>query len=122
MNKGKRSKLKLFPSNVEPPPDDPQVARILVNRVRLERTRQFGACYLGLELWKRLELDRFSSKRWTTIRPMCPGGAWPRYWRSTDDTAFFDAVHRVCAPIPPATSKCAPFHPCCGGSDAKTFS
>ena len=59
MNKGKRSKLKLFPSNVEPPPDDPQVARILVNRVRLERTRQFGACYLGLELWKRLELDRF---------------------------------------------------------------
>ena len=34
-------------------------ARVLVNRVRLERTRQFGACYLGLELWRRLELDRF---------------------------------------------------------------
>jgi hypothetical protein len=30
-----------------------------VNRVRLERTRQFGACFLGWELWKRLELDRF---------------------------------------------------------------
>jgi transposase len=31
----------------------------LVNRVRLERTRQFGACYLGLDLWRRLALDRF---------------------------------------------------------------
>ena len=27
--------------------------------VRLERTRQFGACWLGWELWKRLELDSF---------------------------------------------------------------
>jgi hypothetical protein len=35
------------------------VARVLLNKVRLERTRQFGACWLGLELWKRLELDRF---------------------------------------------------------------
>jgi hypothetical protein len=30
-----------------------------VNRVRLERTRQFGACFLGWELWKHLGLDRF---------------------------------------------------------------
>ena len=50
---------KLFPSQVEPPPDDPQRARVLLNKVRLERTRQFGACYLGLERWKRRELDHF---------------------------------------------------------------
>ena len=56
---GEAQQLKMFPSQVEPPADDPQVARVLVNRVRLERTRQFGACYLGLELWRRLELDRF---------------------------------------------------------------
>src|SRR5437660_8634059 len=56
---GEAEQLKLFPSQIEPPPDDPQVARVLVNRVRLERTRQFGACYLGLELWGRLEVDRF---------------------------------------------------------------
>jgi transposase len=56
---GEVEQLKLFPSNVEPPPDDPQVARVLMNKVRLERTRQFGACYLGLELWRRLQLDRF---------------------------------------------------------------
>src|SRR5271154_6921278 len=56
---GEAQQLKLFPSEVEPPADDPQVARVLLNRVRLERTREFGACYLGLELWRRLELDRF---------------------------------------------------------------
>jgi hypothetical protein len=31
----------------------------LLNKVRLERMRQFGCCWLGPELWKRLELDRF---------------------------------------------------------------
>src|ERR1700730_6116047 len=56
---GETQQLKLFPSHVEPPPGDPQIARVLLNKVRLERTRQFGSCFLGLELWKRLELDRF---------------------------------------------------------------
>jgi hypothetical protein len=58
-DQGEAQQLKLFPSGVELPPDDPQVARVLLNKVRLERTRQFGACFLGLDLWKRLELDRF---------------------------------------------------------------
>ena len=56
---GEARQLKLFPSEVEPPAGDPQVARVVLNKVRLERTRQFGACFLGLELWKRLRLDRF---------------------------------------------------------------
>jgi transposase len=56
---GEAQQLKLFPSHVAAPPDDAQVARVLLHQVRLERTRQFGACYLGLQLWKRLDLDRF---------------------------------------------------------------
>src|SRR6202011_634771 len=44
---GDAEQLKLFPSHVEPPAADPQVARVLVNRVRLEGTRQFGAGLLG---------------------------------------------------------------------------
>jgi hypothetical protein len=56
---GEAQQLKLFPSHIEVPDDDPQVARVLVNRVRLERTRQFGACFLGWELWKQLGLDGF---------------------------------------------------------------
>src|SRR5207237_8165221 len=56
---GESRQLKLFPAEVEPPEDDPNVARVLLNKVRLERSWQFGNCYVGLELWKRLELDRF---------------------------------------------------------------
>jgi hypothetical protein len=56
---GRSAAVKLFPSHVEVPADDPQVARVLLRKVRLERTPRFGACYLGLELWKRLDLDRF---------------------------------------------------------------
>src|SRR5215468_3246258 len=55
---GESRQLKLFPSQVEAP-DDPNVAQVLLSQVRLERSRQFGNCYVGLELWKRLELDRF---------------------------------------------------------------
>src|ERR1700682_724889 len=56
---GEAQQLKLFPSDVEPPADDPEVARVLLSKVRLERTRQFGACYVGLELWEQVGLDRF---------------------------------------------------------------
>ena len=56
---GEAEQLKLFPSHIEVPDGDPQVARVLVHRVRLERTRQFGGCFLGWELWKRLGLDVF---------------------------------------------------------------
>jgi hypothetical protein len=56
---GQSEQLKLFPAGEPVPEDDPAVARVLVHAVRLERTRQFGACYLGWELWKQLELDRF---------------------------------------------------------------
>jgi hypothetical protein len=56
---GESSQLKLFPAGAEVRADEPHVARVLVNQVRLERTRQFGACFLGGELWKQLRLDQF---------------------------------------------------------------
>src|SRR5216684_2518836 len=55
---GESSQLKLFSSEAEAP-DDPNVARVLVKKVRVERTRRFGDCYLGLELWKQLGLAEF---------------------------------------------------------------
>src|ERR1700752_5118890 len=85
---GEAEQLKLFPSHIEPPADDPQVARVLLNRVRLERTRQFGACYLGLELWKRLELDRFFEQAIDGEPADVP---WSR-------VAALLAVNRLCAP------------------------
>jgi transposase len=85
---GEAEQLKLFPSHVEAPADDPQVARVLVNRVRLERTRQFGACYLGLELWKRLQLDRFFEETVDSYDADLP---WSR-------VAAVLAINRLCAP------------------------
>ena len=62
---GESTQLKLFPSDVDTP-DDPNIARVLVKKVRVERTRRFGDCYLGLELWKRLirkPRDRLNPRR-----------------------------------------------------------
>jgi transposase len=87
-DQGEAQQLKLFPSHVEPPADDPQVARVLLNRVRLERTRQFGACYLGLELWKRLQLDRFFE---STVDAHEADVPWSR-------VAAVLAINRLCAP------------------------
>src|SRR5450759_1971161 len=85
---GEAQQLKLFPSHVEPPAGDAQVARVLVNQVRLERTRQFGACYLGLELWRRLDLDRFFEQAVDSDPADVP---WSR-------VAALLAINRLCAP------------------------
>jgi len=50
---GETTQLKLFPSETEAS-DEPNVARVLVKKIRVERTRRFGDSYLGLELWKQL--------------------------------------------------------------------
>jgi transposase len=85
---GEAQQLKLFPSHVESPADDPRVARVVVNRVRLERTRQFGACYLALELWRRLALDRFFEQAVDDDAADVP---WSR-------VAALLAINRLCAP------------------------
>jgi len=85
---GEAQQWKLFPSQVEPPRDHPQVARVLLNKVRLERTRQFGCCWLGLQLWKRLQLDRFFEAAVDDQEADVP---WSRV------TAVL-AINRLCAP------------------------
>ena len=85
---GEAQQLKLFPSDVGPPTDDPQVPRVLLNQVRLERARQFGSCWLGLELWKRLGLDRFFEQ---AADEQEGDVAWSRV------TAVL-AINRLCAP------------------------
>ena len=78
---GDAQQLKLFPSDVAPPWDDPQVARVLLNKVRLERTRQFGACFLGLDLWRR-RIESFFERSSDTSPPTCHGCAWRHRWPS----------------------------------------
>jgi transposase len=56
--------------------------------VRLERTRQFGACWLGLELWRRLDLDRFFEQAVDEQESDVP---WSR-------VAAVLTINRLCAP------------------------
>ncbi len=84
---GESTQLKLFPSEVEAP-DDPNIARVLVKKVRVERTRRFGDCYLGLELWKRLGLDEFFAQH---LDGDAADVAWSR-------VAAILAINRLCAP------------------------
>lgn len=85
---GEEEQLQLFPAQIAPPGEDPRVARVLVNRVRLERTRQFGACFLGWELWKGLGLDGFFEQAVDEDAADVP---WSR-------VAALLAINRLCAP------------------------
>ena len=85
---GESRQLKLFPAEVEPPEDDPNVARVLLSKVRLERSRQFGNSYVGLELWRRLQLDRFGEE---LIDDEQADVAWSRI------TALL-SINRLCEP------------------------
>ena len=87
-DQGDSEQLRLFPSDVAVPDDDPQVAQVLLNKVRLERTRAFGSCFLGLDLWKRLELDRFFEQ---SIDGEPADVPWSR-------VAALLTINRLCAP------------------------
>jgi hypothetical protein len=74
------------------------IVRLRLTQLRLERPRQWGACWLALSLWEELELDRFWSERLARTRKgtrfdqvlavlvvyrlLCPGSEWRlhRHW------------------------------------------
>ena len=85
---GERHQLKLFPSEVAPPPDDAELTQVLVQRVRLERTRQLGPALLGLALWRQLRLDEFFEACLDDAPADVP---WSR-------VAAVLAINRLCAP------------------------
>lgn len=85
---GEAQQLKLFPSEVEPPANDPDVAQVVLKNVRLERTRQLGPCYLGWQLFRRLKLDEFFA---STIDTDGADVAWSQ-------VAAILAINRLCAP------------------------
>ena len=85
---GERHQLRLFPSDVAPPPNDAEVAQVLIQQVRLERTRQLGPSLLGLALWRQLRLDEFFEARVDHASAEVP---WSRI-------AAVLAINRLCAP------------------------
>jgi len=59
---GRSTQLCLFPADREPPATVAHV-QIRMDKLQLRRPRQWGACWLALELWSRLRLDAFWASR-----------------------------------------------------------
>lgn len=66
------TQLALFPADRTPPPDVPAV-QVQMAKLALHRPRQWGACWLALTLWDRLQLDAFWSPR---LPPSREGTSW----------------------------------------------
>ena len=60
---GDQRQIALFPSDLTPPPGATDTVQVRLDALRLERPRQWGACWMGDELWRMLELDQFFARR-----------------------------------------------------------
>ena len=67
---------------------DASIVRLRLSALSLRRPRQFGACWLALELWRRLELDAFWAERLPASRK---GTRW-------DQVLVVRAAYRLIAP------------------------
>lgn len=84
--------LALFPDDAPVPLDDTTVVRLRLGELRVERPRQWGACWLASELYRQLRLDEFwaahlppsrKATRWDLVlqalvsyRLIDPGSEW----------------------------------------------
>ena len=67
---------------------DESIVRLKLARLRLERPRQWGACWLTLGLWQKLGLDEFWSER---LAPSRKGTRW-------DQVLFVLVAYRLLSP------------------------
>ena len=65
--------MALFADDREAPELDCEVVRVRVGDLSLHHPRQWGACWLALVLWERLDLDRFWRPR---LPPSRQGTRW----------------------------------------------
>ena len=55
--------LSLFPEDRPVPADAIDSVQVKLSEMKLERARPYGNCWLGCELWRQLQLDRFWAER-----------------------------------------------------------
>jgi hypothetical protein len=105
---GEARQLALFPADRTPPPGEVDSLQVRLSELRLEHPRQWGACWLGDQLWRTLHLDNFFGARlpvsredtdWERVlrilviyRLLSPGSEWRlhRQWFGT--TALADLL------------------------------
>jgi len=51
--------MTLFPDDRTPPADIPNPVQLKLSKLSLHRPRQFGGCWLAMELWDQLNMDSF---------------------------------------------------------------
>jgi transposase len=97
--------MSLFPEDRIPPPDVSNPVQIRLSQMTLRHPRQWGGCWLAMELWNQLGLDRFWESRlpesrkgteWLSVlktlvayRLLDPGSEWRlhRDWFTTSAMA-----------------------------------
>jgi transposase len=67
--------LSLFPEDRPVPADAIDSVQVKLSEMKLERARPYGNCWLGCELWRQLQLDRFWSGKLPAGRESV---AWPQ--------------------------------------------
>ena len=65
--------IALFPEDRKVQSKNHEAIHVYVNGLRLERPRQWGACWLSLLLWEQLQLDRYWSMK---LLPSREGTRW----------------------------------------------
>jgi hypothetical protein len=72
-DEGEARQMAIFPDDRTAPQLDCEVVQIRLSELSLHRPRQWGACWLTLELWEQLDLDGFWSPR---LPPSRQGTRW----------------------------------------------
>jgi transposase len=98
---GQTRQCALFPADRTPPATATPAVQVQLSQLRLSRPRSWGACWLGDQLWRDLQLDTFFAARlgcsregtdWekvlrllTLYRLLSPGSEWRlhRHWFAT---------------------------------------
>ena len=81
--------IALFPEDrYEAALGEEDVVRLRLSQMRLERPRQWGGCWLAIELWRELGLDAFWAAR---LPPSRKGTCW-------DDVLLILVVYRLLSP------------------------
>jgi transposase len=104
---GARRQVALFPAG-SMPADDVDAIGVRLSELRVERPRQWGACWLAMELWQQLELDSFWRSRlrasregtpWLKVlktlvayRLIDPGSEWRLHRQWFDASAMADLL------------------------------
>ena len=107
-NSGATKQIAIFPEDRQAPELDCAVVQVRLDQLRLERPRQWGACWLALEFWSWLQLDEFWEERlpasrkgtdWLNVlktlvvyRLVDPGSEWRLHRQWYANTAIGDLL------------------------------